>query len=153
MRRRPGIKDIVFVGVQFLLFGLFLLNAGALTIIFPRPVHIAGLVLTFFGLLIMISGLIQLDRNLSAFPTPKTGSQLIEKGLYKYIRHPIYSGIIIAGIGFSVYSDSGFRLIITLFLLILFYFKSAYEEEKLSAVFPEYTEYKKRTGRFWPRLF
>lgn len=151
--RSPGKKDSAFVAIQFVLFAAFLFNIGALNIIFSQPAHIAGLVFLCIGLLIMISGLLQLDRNLSAFPTPKTGSHLIEKGLYKYIRHPIYSGLLFSALGISIYTDSGYRLLITLLLLILFYFKSVYEEERLTLVFPEYEQYRKKTGRFLPRLF
>ena len=149
---RFGIKDILFVSVQFLLFGLFLFNVESLNIAFSKLIKQAGTIILIAGALELILGLLHLNRNLSPFPTPKAGAYLVRTGLYKYIRHPVYSGILISGLGFSVVTGSGFRLIATSLLFILFCYKTIYEEEKLLAVFPEYSDYKKRTGRFLPKL-
>lgn len=109
-----------------------------------------GLILSFFGGLIILLALLQLNKNLSPFPTPKNNSTLLENGLYKYTRHPIYSGIILLFIGFSVYQNSWYKLLISLLLVILFYLKSVYEEQRLEQKFPEYKNYKTKTGRFFP---
>lgn len=100
-----------------------------------------------------ILALLQLNKNLSPFPTPIVGGELIQTGLYKYIRHPIYRSILLSLWGCGLYTGSSYKLIITTILLFLFLSKSRYEEEKLSQVFTAYANYMKRTGRFFPRLF
>lgn len=96
--------------------------------------------------------LFNLDKSLTPFPTPKSNSELITSGLYKYVRHPIYTGILLTVFGYGFYSESVSRLTISVLLLILFYFKTNYEEQKLSQKYPEYGAYKARTGRFIPGL-
>lgn len=149
---KPDSKDIFFVAVQFFLFGLFFFNLNSLNFGVSDVLQLIGSLVFVIGMLIVFLSVLRLNRNLSAFPTPKKDGNLIETGLYKYIRHPIYTGIVAAALGFSVYSGSGFRLIVTLLLLILFYFKSKYEEQKLIDVFSGYKAYMKRTGRFLPKL-
>lgn len=142
-------KDYWFVGIQFTLFFAFLFN-------FPNSIGIhfwgkyLGLGIAIVGLAIVIIALLNLDKNLTAFPTPKAQSELITTGLYAFMRHPIYSGILLTVFGFSAFSDSVFRLIISFSLLVLFYFKTNYEEQKLFDKYPEYTAYKAKTGRFFP---
>lgn len=104
------------------------------------------------GIIIVLLAILQLHKNLSPFPSPKTNSELITVGLYKYIRHPIYTGIIVITIGYGLYTDSVYKILIALGLSILFYFKSKYEEQQLSIAFKSYKNYKKATGRFFPRL-
>ncbi|MBK5193648.1 MAG: isoprenylcysteine carboxylmethyltransferase family protein, partial [Flavobacteriaceae bacterium] len=79
-------------------------------------------------------------------------SELIITGLYKWIRHPIYSGILLLAFSFALYQNSGFKILISFFMLILFYFKTGYEEKQLSLKFPEYKNYKMNTGRFLPNF-
>jgi protein-S-isoprenylcysteine O-methyltransferase Ste14 len=100
----------------------------------------------------LILALLQLNRNLSPFPTPKQNGQLVTNGLYHWMRHPIYTGILLVSYGYAIYSSSWLRLIVACVLLILFYLKSSYEEKLLSKKFSDYTAYQKRTARFFPFL-
>lgn len=112
----------------------------------------AGLWIAILGGLIIILALLQLNKNLSPFPTPKDKSVLLQNGLYKYMRHPIYTGIILLFSGYSVYQNSVYKLFISLILVILFYLKSNYEEQRLEQKFSDYKRYRSKTGRFFPRI-
>lgn len=144
--------DITFVLIQFVLFFLFIFDVSQLQLELPYIVTLVGLSIAILGGVIIGIALLQLNKNLSPFPSPKSGSQLIQSGLYKYIRHPIYTGILMLLSGYSFYVTSGYKLLITLLLLILFIFKSRYEENRLALVFKSYSEYKKTTGRFLPKI-
>ncbi|MCO6494544.1 MAG: isoprenylcysteine carboxylmethyltransferase family protein [Bacteroidetes bacterium] len=146
-----GTKDIVYVSLQFILFVLYLFNPIILKIVFPFWLHYLGIILSILGLLIAVFAVLQLNKNLSPFPTPVDGSKLIKTGLYKYIRHPIYTGIIVGAYGFALYTDSGSRLSIAILLYILFHYKSNYEEGRLISAFAEYPQYMQSTGKFFPK--
>ncbi|MFA5619552.1 MAG: isoprenylcysteine carboxylmethyltransferase family protein [Weeksellaceae bacterium] len=145
-------KDAGFVVIQLFLFFAFFFDVRILRLSLPETAHLTGSFLFMMGMGILLIAVLQLNRNLSVFPSPRQGAEFIKSGLYKYIRHPIYTGILTGGMGFALYTDSGFRLLIILLLGVLFYFKSIYEEEKLSDVFRDYKDYKKKTGRFLPKL-
>lgn len=139
--------------IQFLLFIAFVFDVESLSILFPTFVFWVGIIIFVLGGLITITAVLQLNVHLSPFPSPLPGSRLIKNGVYKFMRHPIYTGLLLSLLGYSIVSDSGYRLIITMMLLVLFYFKTKYEEIKLIEMFPEYHEYKKIAGRFLPRFF
>lgn len=145
--------DYLYVGVQFVLFIAYILPTTALGFSTYEILNTIGLITLILGVLIGIISLLQLNKNLSPFPTPVSGGKLIQVGIYKYVRHPIYTGILLAFFGYGLHTGSGYKLIISLALLILFFFKSKYEEKKLKSIFVDYSMYKKRTGRFLPKLF
>lgn len=147
-----GIKDIAYVCIQFLLFLAYLYNMPLLHFTLPSIVKDIFLGVSLIGIAIVLLSMMQLNIYLSPFPSPKKGSKLIQNGLYKYVRHPIYSGILIALFGYGVYTTSSYRLLISLSLLVLFYYKSKYEEMRLHRNFLDYKSYQKTTGRFFPKL-
>lgn len=143
-------QDIGFVGLQFLLFLAFAYDVESIKILFPEIAFWLGVFLFVSGALITVIAVVQLNMNLSPFPSPLPGAKFIGNGIYKFIRHPIYTGLFSAFLGYAIISDSGYRIIISMLLLLLFYFKSKYEEKQLNLVFPQYSEYRKTTGRFFP---
>jgi protein-S-isoprenylcysteine O-methyltransferase Ste14 len=147
-------KDIAFVLIQFVLFGLYIVDFSFIDYSTDIPVW-AKLLLAFVGLLaavIITMGIINLNDNLTPFPTPRKNARLISHGIYTYIRHPIYTGIILIMLAYGLFTASLARLIISIILLIVFYFKSKLEEKLLIEKFPEYKDYKKSAGRFLPRF-
>lgn len=145
-------NDILFVAGQFILFAAYLFEIPGLRLDFPDDADIINLILAGLGIVIIFLSLFQLRKNLSPFPTPLKNSELIVTGLFSYVRHPIYSGILITTFFLAIYLNSGYKLIICLVLAILFYYKSNFEEEQLEKKFPEYKSYKAGTGRFYPRF-
>ena len=150
MKRNP--KDIFFVGIQLILFVVYLFRISKIDFVAPNWLQLIGLFLSVVGIIISIAALITLNKNLSPYPTPKEGAELIQAGIYKFIRHPIYTGILFFTFGFSMYSENALRLIIFFSLLILFRFKAAYEEKLLQDKYSNYTDYKKTTGMFLPKI-
>jgi protein-S-isoprenylcysteine O-methyltransferase Ste14 len=95
--------------------------------------------------------ILDLNDNLSVFPSPKKKGSLISKGIYGYVRHPIYLGVIISMTAFAVFSVSPIKFMITGIMIMVLYLKSKFEEKKLVMHFSEYKKYKDRTGRFFPK--
>ena len=149
---RRNLKDIILVSIQFVLFLIFTIDFNW-SLRFFHGFKIMGLLMSMAGIIIIVLALLQLNRNISPFPTPKNNAVLLQNGLFKLVRHPIYCGIILLFIGYSLYQNSIFKLIISLLLMILFYYKTQYEEQQLLRKFPEYESYKSNTGKFFPKFF
>ncbi|MFO7718940.1 MAG: methyltransferase [Gillisia sp.] len=145
-------KDIIYVALQILLFFAFLLDVMLFSFEIPFFLNFILVLIGIIGLVLIIVAFFQLNKNLSPFPTPKEYSSLLTNGVFKWIRHPIYTGILIIIFSIAVFQGSGYRLFISFLLLILFDFKSRYEEKKLEEKFPEYEIYKMKTGKFLPKI-
>ena len=150
MAKMRALKDIVYVGTQLSLFILYVIPLNLTPLHLKFIIKISGLILGLIGLLIVLVAILQLNKTLSPFPTPKESGTLIQTGLYKYIRHPIYSGIILTTIGFGHFDESIWKIGIGFSLWVLFFFKSKYEEQLLLARFSGYKKYMEKTYKFFP---
>ena len=148
--KKIATKDISFVSIQLLLFAIYFIPLFSFSFQTNFFFKYTALFFAIVGLLIIAFAILQLNKNLTPFPTPKENATLIQSGLYKYIRHPIYSGIILTALGFGLYQQSIWKISIGIVLWILFYFKSRYEETLLAKYFDDYEAYKKKTSRFFP---
>ena len=146
-------KDLVFVFIQFVLFALYFIdfNFFEFHVALPDLIKYLAIGIGSCGLLIILLGIVNLNENLSPFPSPRKNSSLISRGIYRYVRHPIYSGILICLAAYAIYDGSPERLLITALLGVVLYLKSNFEEHLLVKRFPKYSEYQKRTGRFFPK--
>lgn len=148
----PAPKDLLFVSIQFLLFVLYCFPVAVGTFQIHPFFEYSGLLLAAIGALIIVFAVLQLNNNLTAFPTPKEDGTLIQTGIYKVVRHPIYTGIILGAIGLGCFTGSGWKVSVGIALWILFFVKSTYEEKLLSTQYADYEGYRQRTGRFFPFL-
>ncbi|GAA0718595.1 hypothetical protein GCM10009430_16940 [Aquimarina litoralis] len=145
-------KDFVYVIIQGILFVCYLLNPKVINFDCASLLYMLGLLLLGIGMVIIVYALFQLRESLSPFPSPRADAKFIQTGLYKFIRHPIYTGILCVVFGYAVFTCSSFKVIISFSIYILFHFKAKYEEKKLTIFFSEYADYQKTTGRFLPKI-
>ncbi|SDS44960.1 Protein-S-isoprenylcysteine O-methyltransferase Ste14 [Gillisia sp. Hel1_33_143] len=145
-------KDWMYVLLQFILFGVYLIEIDLITISMPEWFKLGVLTFSVLGIIIIVLSFYQLGSNLSPFPSPVKNADLITTGIFKYLRHPIYTGILLILFSVAIYNTSEYKLIISILLLILFQFKSKYEESRLIANFENYKDYMKDTGKFIPKL-
>jgi protein-S-isoprenylcysteine O-methyltransferase Ste14 len=112
-----------------------------------------GIALTAAGLLFAIWARAYLGRNWSGTVTVKVGHQLIRSGPYRWVRHPIYSGMILALIGTAINRGQLRGFIAVVLLWVGFTMKSRIEECNMTATFDQqYEEYRRTTGGLVPRL-
>ena len=149
-------------GEGWLLLQLVLLLAiAAAAMAFPLSVdgsteqlaRLVGLLVLVGGLVIFGLGIVTLGSSLSPLPAPMPTAQLVERGIYRFIRHPIYSGLILAALGGAIYSVSLVALGLTAVLAVVLDLKSRREELWLRERFPGYAAYAERTKRFIPGLY
>lgn len=108
---------------------------------------IMGLILA--GGVINLAGLLTLRRS---FTIMAEARELITRGIFRHIRHPLYSGHFVMFLGSLFLRLHIYTLILYLAFIIGQVHRARIEEGKLIQVFPEYQRYKTRTGMFLPRL-
>jgi protein-S-isoprenylcysteine O-methyltransferase Ste14 len=113
----------------------------------------AGWVLTVLGMLFSIWARVRLGRNWSGRVVLKQGQELISTGPYALVRHPIYTGLLVALAGAALY-DGRWRALLGLVLFTIgFWLKARSEEELLEREFgDEYRSYRARTPMLIPSL-
>jgi protein-S-isoprenylcysteine O-methyltransferase Ste14 len=114
---------------------------------------VAGGVLMVGGLALVAAGARRLDRSLSALPWPRAGGALVDEGVYRRIRHPIYVGVIASALGWALFMASLAALVMVLLLGVLLDLKARREEAWLRDRYPDYADYQRRTRRFIPGLY
>jgi len=148
-----------YVVVQFIFFAVifaapFLTSAwSGWAAPWNRVGQIVGALLIGAGGLLAVAGLLSLGNNLAAVPHPKDDATLIEQGPYKFVRHPIYSGIILGALGWGLFMNSWFTILLALLLFLFFDIKSRREEKALSAKFSAYPAYQQRVRKLLPYLY
>ena len=148
-----------YVLVQAILLGILFLGPtdwwGTLT--FSQSVsetlHLIAVALFPLGLLIAIVAAIQLKRNLTPLPMPVERGELIQSGLYAYVRHPIYFGVILLAFGWSIYTQGTLTLCYAFVLALFLDLKSRREEIWLCQKFANYQQYQKTTKKLIPLIY
>jgi protein-S-isoprenylcysteine O-methyltransferase Ste14 len=105
----------------------------------PGIIHYSGLLLCLLGLISFITALLTI-KTLETYD-----GDLITKGIYSKIRHPMYLGFILWLIGFPVYFGAGFSFILSFIFIANILFWRYLEEIELDKRFPRYKEYKTKT--------
>ncbi len=116
----------------------------------PPWVRTAGQVLVIAGFVLMIAASLRLGRGLTATPVPNARGQLITRGLYRYVRHPIYTGVLLIVAGLTLRSGSVVTLAVAVVTVVFFDRKARWEEARLRERYPGYAEYASHTPRFVP---
>jgi len=112
-----------------------------------------GVGLTALGVALAIWARATLGRNWSDKVVLKVDHELIRRGPYGYLRHPIYTGVLLAVAGTALTVGKWSGIIALLLLGTTYFLKAMREEELLATNFGEaFADYKKQTGFFLPRL-
>jgi protein-S-isoprenylcysteine O-methyltransferase Ste14 len=119
-----------------------------------RPaMDVAGVLMTAAGVAFAIWARWHLGENWSAVVSIRADHQLIRTGPYRFIRHPIYTGMLLALAGTALVLGEVRGLISFAISLIAFYAKARKEESFLAHEFgPRFQEHAKHTGMFLPRF-
>jgi protein-S-isoprenylcysteine O-methyltransferase Ste14 len=112
-----------------------------------------GLVLLTLGLGFAIWARLHIGRNWGTPMTQKDDPELVTSGPYHLVRHPIYSGVLLAGIGTCV-ALSWLWLTAVVLAGVYFVYSATVEERYLTAQFPDhYPAYKRTTKMLVPFVF
>lgn len=124
--------------------------------IFPEErMAVAGIIVLCLGILLRFIAIRQLGRFFTVDVTIREDHQLMERGFYKYVRHPSYTGALLSFAGYGLSTDNWYAFFIV-FLPVLYTFlvRIRIEEKVLLEQFGEkYKEYSGRTKRLVPFLY
>jgi protein-S-isoprenylcysteine O-methyltransferase Ste14 len=112
-----------------------------------------GTLLIILGAWLMFAGIRGLRESVTPMPKPKEDASLVVDGVYSYVRHPVYLGIILVAFGWSVAMDSVWALVVAVVYALFLDLKSRREEAWLRQQYPDYSVYASHTKRFVPYVY
>ncbi len=145
---RTRLAGVSAVGV-FLIAGV--LRGGSLAV-HSVILEAIGAVLFACGIALAVWARVHLGSNWGMPTSQRAEPELVTSGPYRFVRHPIYSGLLTAMLGTALV-DNLLGLIVVAVLVAYFYYCGIVEERNLTATFPKaYPEYKSRTKMLIPFL-
>ena len=154
-RRRSPVATGTMLGFFFLDWWLITHRVGVV----PSPGEmwsglaiLGGTALVVVGATVNVLGRHKLGRNWANQVTVYESQTLVTSGLFGWLRHPLYASLIWMFVGSAVAYHNAAALVATMLVFVpAMYYRSSQEERLLSQRFPEYADYRARTGRFFPR--
>jgi protein-S-isoprenylcysteine O-methyltransferase Ste14 len=131
---------IIFTNMMLLWISWFLLSVNDI-----HKVELAGII-KYLGLLFLAIGLVVFLMGLYTIKSFESyDGDLITKGVYSIIRHPMYLGFILWLIGAPIFYGALSSLVLAPFFIVNVFYWRYLEEKELVERFPSYREYKKST--------
>jgi len=124
--------------------------------LWPRTVAVGALaaLLTTAGLAVALWARATLGTNWSGMITFKEGHELIQRGPYAHVRHPIYSGLLLMGLGTAIASARARSFLAFGLWLAVLAIKAHYEEQLMIRHFPDaYATYRQRVRALIPGIW
>ncbi len=152
-------KDILYFFPAFILWiSLTLItsfwNIQAPLYTIQSPMNVVGALIFIIGLIITVNAQMTLKLNYSSTLRIREGHQLITHGIYKHVRHPVYSGVILRAFAIPIYTTSLLGFLFALAAIPLFNYRIGVEEKMLIKEFgDEYLEYTKATWKLFPYIY
>ena len=136
--------------LMVLVLGLGPITAGTSSIPVARA---AAWILFGLGAVLGIGGVAVLRNSRTIFPRPSEDCRLVQHGVYRWVRHPLYTSRMVLAAGWSLFWCSWPTGALTLILAGFLNLKARHEESWLKARFPGYGMYCDRVKRFIPGVF
>lgn len=154
-------KSIVATGTMFLFyivyFSVIRFKLGHISVDNASPQKVlmtVGALMVFSGSMVNVFARIQLQKNWSNHIRIYEDHDLVYQGLYKIVRHPLYSSLMLMFLGGALFYTNPMCAILTVVVFIPFmYYRARQEERMLLKEFDDYSAYRKDTGMFFPKLW
>lgn len=120
----------------------------------PKWATMIGVVLIYLGSAMNILGRLTLKANWSDHIKIYNDHTLITKGVFGFVRHPLYASLFVMLFGGAlVFSNIACALLTAFVFIPLMTYRAKQEETMLMNAFPEYEKYKEKTGMFFPKFW
>jgi protein-S-isoprenylcysteine O-methyltransferase Ste14 len=145
-RRRIPMNGVIALAVVLL---LRFFEGGALAVHSPA-VGAIGALICVSGVALALWARVDLGRNWGMPMTQKSEPELVTSGPYRLVRHPIYSGLLVAVVGTTLVTNL-LGLVVAALMSAYFYYSASVEERNLTATFPvAYPAYRADTKMLIP---
>lgn len=139
--------------LQMVLFAVIFLAPQVTCFACPPWLKGVGLAVVAVGGLFGTWGMITLGRNLTPFPKPIAEGDLVTHGPYRFVRHPIYAGLILGTLGWALFRASLLGIGLTVLLFVFFDLKSRREEQWLRETYAGYAAYQQQVKKLVPWVY
>ena len=117
-------------------------------------VRLLGLMLFLIGAALRIGSILSLANQFTVWVSIQEGHELVTDKLYRYLRHPSYTGAILTLLGWALVCRSGVGVLIAVLMSALLISRLNAEEKILQRAFSvEYADYARRTWRLIPFVY
>ena len=153
-KKKAGfITNLLVITPFVVVFGLFYVRFYFGTYESTLTSRIVGTVIVILGMIGYILSLFSLRRNWSISASVKEGHKLVKSGPYKFVRHPMYSSMIVIVLGSGLLLSNYMMILFIPVVSIVYYIRARKEEELLRGEFPEYERYARETRMLIPGIF
>lgn len=118
----------------------------------PTWLGVLAIIIAALGIGISFVASRNLGTALTPTPVPRDSATLHTNGLYRRMRHPIYTSVLLVATGIALYRLAWSSIVLCIAVYVFFYFKSRHEEKMLLDKYQGYRKYQATTGRFFPKL-
>lgn len=119
----------------------------------PDLFDVLGVALMILGLALVLIAFLGMGSALTATPVPLETAALRTSGIYSVVRHPIYVGLLLAALGFTVAVGSLWQVVVLVLLAVFFAGKATWEDRLLAEKHGvAWFDYADHVGGFWPRF-
>jgi protein-S-isoprenylcysteine O-methyltransferase Ste14 len=150
LEQNYGEKQIVrkarlLVAAQFSLLGLLFLKPKAAVLLAPSWAPGLAFVIDVCATVILFFAWYALRASLQVSPIPKEGAALVTSGIYRYVRHPMYIGVLLFGLGFVLTNINWISILIWMALLATLIYKARFEDALLLIKHSHASTYQSKT--------
>ena len=139
--------------LQLVLFAVILFAPRVPAVTLPIWLRALGAVTLVGAGVFGTGGVLALGRNLTPFPKPIEGGELVTTGVYSIVRHPIYTGLILGTLGWGLLRDNLLGVMLAVVLFVFFDLKSRREEQWLREAYASYAAYQQRVRKLIPWVY
>lgn len=150
--KHAGVAFRIFVGVFLTLMGfccgfLYVYESSN-----GARLAVASLMLSVSAVVFVAAWLTTFRRPFTVVFSPDVPTRIVTYGIYRYVRHPFYLSYMLTFIADAVACKDVTNVACAVVVVVMYTVAARLEESKFarSALGAAYTEYKARTGMFWP---
>ena len=141
----PSVLSVTLVGIQFVLIGMIAFTPP----LWPSGWSLRAILVVAGGLGLWALQAMGL-RQVKVFPEVHGRGKLIVLGPYRWVRHPMYTSVLLVTLAWTLGSPFPYRILLWVGLVMTLSVKLRYEERLLMERFPEYEAYRRQTKRLIP---
>jgi len=116
----------------------------------PPAAAAVATALTWLGIALIVWAVLVFGRGVTPSPLPSNRAQLRTRGPYRWIRHPMYTGVIVLMAGSALGRRNWIAAVLWILLVVFLLTKMRWEERRLMETYPGYDSYRKTVPALIP---